>query len=166
LYDQRRRKSGSLVNTKQKGDIAQLAITFELVRHGIPVAIPYGDNQRYDLIAEFPRGLLRIQCKMARVTSDGGAVTFNACSIGYKARRGHYTALEVDLLAGYEPSSQKIYLVPAGISSAAVILRLHDCRNNQRAGIRWARNFELKSFLGTDGLEPSVPSLSSWCFTD
>jgi len=88
-----------------------------------------GDN---DLIAGFPRGLLRIQCKTARITSGGGAVTFNACSIGYKARRGHYTALSEQSTLGHPV----------------------------------AQNLELESFLGTDGLEPSVPSLSSWCFTD
>lgn len=41
------------MNTKDKGNIGEAVILAEFMKKGIPVSIPFGDNARYDLIAEF-----------------------------------------------------------------------------------------------------------------
>lgn len=51
------------MNTKQKGNIGESRILYEFTRYQIQVAIPYGDNARYDLIAEFDGRQNRIQIK-------------------------------------------------------------------------------------------------------
>lgn len=53
----------SRAENKIKGNIGESAILFEFVKRGIPVSIPYGDNERYDLIAEFNGKLNKIQIK-------------------------------------------------------------------------------------------------------
>lgn len=50
-------------NTKEKGNIGEAIIISEFVKRGIPVSLPFGDNQRYDLIAEFNGKLNKIQIK-------------------------------------------------------------------------------------------------------
>lgn len=51
------------MNSKEKGNIGEAIILSEFVKRGIPVAIPFGDNNRYDLIADFNNKLNRIQVK-------------------------------------------------------------------------------------------------------
>ena len=48
------------MNSKKKGDIGESRILYEFVKRGIQVAIPFGDNARYDLIAEFNGKLNKI----------------------------------------------------------------------------------------------------------
>lgn len=62
------------MNSKQKGDIAETRAIYEFVKRGIPVCIPYGDNLRYDLIAEFNGKLNKIQVKMCNEERTPGAV--------------------------------------------------------------------------------------------
>ena len=37
---------------KQKGNIGEAKCLAKMIELGIPVAIPFGDNERYDLIIE------------------------------------------------------------------------------------------------------------------
>ena len=48
------------MNTKTKGNIGEAIILAEFVKRGIQVSIPFGDNARYDLIAEFNGKLNKI----------------------------------------------------------------------------------------------------------
>ena len=40
------------MNSKEKGNIGEAMIINEFVKRGIQVSIPFGDNSRYDLIAD------------------------------------------------------------------------------------------------------------------
>ena len=48
------------MNTKDKGNIGEAVILAEFMKKGISVSIPFGDNARYDLIAEFNGKLNKI----------------------------------------------------------------------------------------------------------
>ena len=52
-----------MVNTKRYGNIGEAMAISLFVKHGIPIAIPFGDNEKYDLIAEFNGKLNKIQVK-------------------------------------------------------------------------------------------------------
>ena len=41
--------------------------------------IPFGDNQRYDLVVEREGNFVRVQCKTGRVRKEG-QILFNTCS--------------------------------------------------------------------------------------
>ena len=51
------------MNSKAKGNIGEGVVLSEFVKRGIQVSIPFGDNARYDLIAEFNGKLNKIQVK-------------------------------------------------------------------------------------------------------
>ena len=51
------------MNSKDKGNIGESKILYEFIKRGIQVSIPFGDNARYDLIADFGGKLNKIQVK-------------------------------------------------------------------------------------------------------
>ena len=59
--------------TKQKGDIAEAFVTFLLKQKGFTVLIPWGEDNRYDLVSEKNGVFKRIQVKYVS-TRNGGLV--------------------------------------------------------------------------------------------
>lgn len=53
-------------DTKRIGDFAELAVMMALVDAGYRICIPFGENHRYDLIADGFGKLLRVQVKNVR----------------------------------------------------------------------------------------------------
>ena len=49
-------------NTKSVGDETEVAILHELVEAGWSVSIPFGDNDKYDLVVDDGDELYRVQC--------------------------------------------------------------------------------------------------------
>jgi hypothetical protein len=52
-------------NTKNRGDETESKVIHEMVVNGHSVSVPFGDNDKYDLIVDNGRELYRIQCKTA-----------------------------------------------------------------------------------------------------
>jgi hypothetical protein len=66
---------------KATGEITQSAVTTELLKQGIPVSLPIGDNQRYDLIFETKGQLWKAQIKtLYRIKGQSG-YQFNTASV-------------------------------------------------------------------------------------
>lgn len=63
------------MNSKKKGDIGVIKTIERFVSMGISVSIPFGDNDRYDLIAEFNGKLNRIQVKFCNQKEQNGSIT-------------------------------------------------------------------------------------------
>lgn len=40
------------MNSKNKGNIGEAIILAEFIKYGIQVSLPFGDNARYDMIAD------------------------------------------------------------------------------------------------------------------
>ena len=57
-------------NTKQTGDETEAQIIAALIEYGYSVSIPFGDNDRYDLIVDGESGLRRVQCKTGWIEDD------------------------------------------------------------------------------------------------
>lgn len=66
------------MNTKDVGDLTEATIIHELVSRGYSVAIPFGDNDRYDLVADCAGKLYRLQCKTG--WKEDGCIRFKTCS--------------------------------------------------------------------------------------
>jgi len=58
--------------TKQKGDIAEAFVTYLLKEKGFNVLVPWGEDNRYDLVTEKNGIFKRIQVKYA--TKDNGVI--------------------------------------------------------------------------------------------
>lgn len=72
-------------NTKRIGDVSEVMVLGAFIRAGYFVSIPFGGNQRYDLIAEKNNRLCRVQVKTGRFRK--GAIVF-ACYSMHAYRGG------------------------------------------------------------------------------
>lgn len=131
------------MNSKHKGDITEAAVLARLIRLGIPVLMPFGDNRRYDMVIEEGGVFRKIQCKTGRVRN--GRLVFNTCSSQWHRSKGKQSYLgHVDYFAVYEPESEQCYLVPvAEVPRDTAYLRLEPTQNGQNKGVRWAHNYQL-----------------------
>ncbi len=130
------------MNTKAKGELSEGIILAALLKLGHSVAVPFGNNQRYDLILDEGGTLLRVQAKTGRMYQ--GCVVFNACSTNpYTGKKTGYTG-QVDLFLVYCPATDKVYRVPVEVcGTTEVRLRVDPLTRGARPGVRWAADFEL-----------------------
>lgn len=101
------------MHPKMKGDRTEAVVLAELVKAGHVVLMPFGENQRYDLVVDRGDGkFLRIQCKTGRLRN--GVVRFNAYSSqpGNNTRK-MYTG-QIDAFAVYCPDNEGVYFIPIG----------------------------------------------------
>jgi PD-(D/E)XK endonuclease len=126
------------------GHRSETAILAQLVSRGYRVLLPFGVNQRYDLVIDSDGSFLKVQCKTGRLRE--GAIRFRSVSVqsNTSVTRVRGYAGEVDLFAVYCPENITVYLVPADeVSPNINYLRVDPTRNNQSKRVRWARDYEL-----------------------
>jgi PD-(D/E)XK nuclease superfamily protein len=120
------------------------AILSELVRRGYSVLVPFGVNQRYDLVLDCDGRLLKAQCKTGRFRD--GVIQFNSQSVQSNTRRTQIRSYagEVDLFIVYCPDNQNVYAIPAEeVPNSGMYLRVAPPRNRQNKRVRWAKEYEL-----------------------
>src|SRR5215467_12197444 len=83
------------------GHRTEAAILAELVKRGYRVLLPFGVNQRYDLVLDCEGQLRKVQCKAGRLRD--GAVQFSSQSVqsNTQGTRTRGYAGEVDLFMVY-----------------------------------------------------------------
>jgi hypothetical protein len=122
----------------------EAAILAELVRRGYQVLVPFGTNQRYDLVLDMKGKFVRAQCKTGRLRN--GTVAFSTTSVRSNTRQTFFRGYsgEVELFLVYCPETDGIYAVPVDEAPAGhAYLRVKPARNGQEERIRWARDYEL-----------------------
>jgi hypothetical protein len=136
---------GDVLNSDEKGFIAETALAHAAARLGIGVLRPMNGSVRYDLVFDVSGKLVRVQCKWAM---EQGDVILVRC---YSSRRGPnrmlrrcYTPDEVDAIAAYCHSLDRCYFLPFSFvdGRTQVSLRLGPTRNGQERGVRWAADFD------------------------
>lgn len=126
------------------GQRSEAAILARLVSQGHRVLLPFGVNQRYDLVLDSEGRFLKVQCKTGRLRK--GSIRFRAVSVQSNMNRTRWRGYtgEVDLFAVYCPENGRVYLIPADeVAPNVNYLRVDPTRNNQTKRIRWARDYEL-----------------------
>ncbi len=134
-------------DTNRIGEISELAITTRFLQLGYGVFVPYGGNQRYDLLVEDTDGhFWRIQCKTARLDKSGTVLEFNTANhnvTGKNKQWRHYRG-QCDYFAVYHEELNKVYLLPVDqVGAVEAKLRLVPAKNNQEKFVRWAKDYEL-----------------------
>lgn len=66
-------------NTKDRGDETEAKVIALFLEHGYSVSVPFGDNDKYDLIVDDGGELYRVQCKTAWKISSR-SIRFNVHS--------------------------------------------------------------------------------------
>ena len=152
----------------QKGALAEAAVTTAATDLGLTVLRPLCEGRRYDIVIDCEPRLLRVQCKLARLR--GGVLLVplqtNRCTPdGYVSTS--YGPTEIDAVAAYDSASRRCFLIPISEAAArrVVHLRLDSTRNNQAAGIKWARDYEFATAIGRlpEGSEKSAGGLDRLC---
>lgn len=135
------------MNTKRVGNVGESAVLYEFVKRGIPVYVPFGDNEACDLIAEFNGKLQKIQVKTAQSVKSG-KINFKLTSTRYDSRY-KYTEEDIDYFALHCIENGKTYLLKkdSDTNLMAINLRLNPTGNNQTQGVRMAEDYEIDKIL-------------------
>jgi len=127
------------VDKKTKGSIAELRVCGDLMERGWNILLPYGENSRYDLVAERDGQFIRIQVKY--VTPKDGAMEVNCRSSNNWSVRP-YTSQEIDYIAAFNPKDNAVYYIPVSkIRKKSMKLRLEPARNGQKLRVRYSKEF-------------------------
>lgn len=134
-----------MANTKTIGEKTEGMVLAALLRAGKVVLLPFGDNQRYDLVVDDGGGrFTRIQCKTGRIIGNG--IRFDTCSSQSHRGKGKqsYTG-QIEMFGVYSPDLDKVYLVPIGVCGlTAMTLLLNTQKGRNGYTIYWAKDYELE----------------------
>lgn len=131
------------LTSKQKGNLTELQCLTAFIAEGCGISIPYGDNSKYDFIADVNGKLLKIQVKTSSLKKDG-AIKFSCrtthvnCT-GVKNER--YSTNDIDFFATYWDN--QCYLVPVAECSTEKVLRFGFPKNGQSKKINFAKDYLL-----------------------
>jgi len=135
------------LDSKQKGNLTELQSIVAFYELGYQVSIPYGENSRYDFIADINGKLIKVQCKTARKIDDG-VIEFSCRSCRSNTQSSierRYTKNEIDFFCTYWDG--QCYLIPIEETSTSKKLRFVAPKNGQKVGISYAKDYELSNQL-------------------
>ena len=138
------------MNTKRIGNIGEAKTLYKFVEKGIPVYVPFGDNEKSDLIAEFNGKLNRIQIKTS-VKAEDGKMIFSLVSSTSHRKNGvkHiYTNEEIDYFVCYNIERDKLFIVSVDeASNSQLTIRYTKPKNGQMLGVKFEEDYLLDTFL-------------------
>ena len=138
------------MNNKSKGEISEARALYEFQKHNIPVSLPWGDNQRYDIIAEFGGKFNRIQVKTANEEENGAIKCYCRSSTNHTTNKNLSDYIgQVDYFVFYNQTRDIIALVPIEeVGEKKIInLRFEPPKNGQTKGIRFFADFSFEKTL-------------------
>jgi len=127
--------------TKTKGDLGQAMVMADALKRGYKIALPLGEDWRYDLIIEKERQLLRVQCKY--VESTKGVIKVR-CETHDGRSYYKYKSDDLDYIAVYDKVTEKCYYISNFFlenGRASLNLRINEAKNNQKKKILYAKDF-------------------------
>ena len=123
------------MNTKAIGNIGEAKTLCKFVELGIPTYIPFGDNEKPDLIADFDGKLNKIQVKTS-IKAEGGKYIFDLTSSTTHRKNGNKhkdTSDEIDYFSLYNITRDKVLLLPVDIApSTSIVVRYENPKNNNQ----------------------------------
>jgi len=136
---------------KSRGEQTEAQLLSELVRRGVVVLSPFGENHRYDYVIDIEGDFHRIQCKTGRY--DDGRIIFSTKSTRPRANEVSYEDYmgSIDYFLIYCWELESAYMVPIDdASTSEMVLRVETPGNNQSKGINWADEYCLDAVVSTD----------------
>jgi hypothetical protein len=98
------------LNTKRRGELAEIAFAHKAIALGFPVCQPFGDSERYDFILDGGQALWRIQVKSStHILSGLYHVNAHRRTMGTAVP---YLPSEVDFLAAYIIPEDSWFILP------------------------------------------------------
>lgn len=132
------------MDTKRKGDIAELKTLTKLTEIGVDVSEPYGENTRYDFIADINNELVKIQVKNGQYKN--GKIIASLSSTRYNSggsKTEYYTQEEIDAYVIYCPKLDELYWVSfEQAPKTGIELRVEEPETDSSL-IRWASEYKI-----------------------
>ena len=139
------------MNSKAKGQLSEARALYEFQKYHIPVCLPWGDNERYDMIAEFDGKFNRIQVKTSNEEENGAICCWARSSTNHTTNKqlSSYEG-EVDYFVFVNQTHDLIALVPIEEleSKKSIRLRLTPPANGQTKGIRYFADYSFDKKFG------------------
>ena len=129
-------------NTKDKGDETEARIIHELIAHGYSVSIPFGDNDKYDIVVDDDGELYRVQCKTAWTNKDD-TMRFNTHSQTTKEGKYHENVYhgEVDSFLVRYPKNERMHWIDIDEATEQK-MELRFDSDIDHPSINWATEYE------------------------
>ena len=138
------------MNSKRIGNIGEAKVLAKFVEMGIPIYIPFGDDEKADLIAEFDGKLNKIQVKTSIKSKNGCSIFDLTSSTAHRtnSERRKYLNSEIDYFALYSLDRDKIYLmkVPDNPMSA-ITIRFEDTKSGMKSRVNYESDFLIENVL-------------------
>ena len=138
------------MNSKRIGNIGEAKVLAKFVEMGIPIYIPFGDDEKADLIAEFDGKLNKIQVKTSIKSKNGCSIFDLTSSTAHRTNgeRRKYVNSEIDDFALYSLDRDKIYLmkVPDNPMSA-ITIRFEDTKSGMKSRVNYESDFLIENVL-------------------
>ena len=136
---------------KQKGNIGEAKCLAKMVELGIPVAIPFGDNERYDLIIEDKGQLKKIQVKYSSQQDSPGSVIFKTASSTNHTTNKHCDTYEndVDGFLLYNGITDEVYYLPIETIGAkkTITIRIEPSKNGQTKNCLMSQDYLAEKYF-------------------
>jgi hypothetical protein len=134
----------------RKGDYTEAVVVAELKRRDVPVSLPFGDNERYDLVLEDEGRFVSAQVKTGRLSD--GTITFHGKSAHTNSRGNVYKPYhgDVDVFLVFCHELSRLYLVREDAFDTAIHLRVDEPDQRDRT-INWAESYEFDERWPPDG---------------
>lgn len=143
------------MNSKSKGNIGEAMILAEFTKRNIQVSLPFGDNARYDMIADFNGKLNKIQVKYSSQLSENDSYICHTSSSTNHTTNKHmdkYTN-QVDYIAIYiSPWNESVLIPIQDCDKNCICLRKEIGKNNQQKGIHLLSDYSFDKILCVETL--------------
>ena len=137
--------------SKQKGNIGEAKCLAKMVELGVPVSLPFGDNERYDMIIEHNNKLEKIQVKYSSQKTENNSVIFHTASSTNHTTNKHYTNYinDIDAFLLYNGLNEDIYYLPIETvgNKKTISIRMGLPKNNQKKGCLFSQDYLVENFF-------------------
>lgn len=134
------------MNSKAKGEKAQLIVMGEFAKLDIPVLVPLSDNLSFDFVAVINGELKKIQVKSSERTNPTGAIEFSIKTNNWnKGTIKGYTQKDCDFIVCYDHTSGDMYLLKPEhfVGARNWSVRKKKTKNGQVKGLNFHDDFFL-----------------------
>lgn len=129
-------------NSKRQGDETESKVIHELIARGYSVSVPFGDNDKYDLIVDIDGQLYRIQCKTAWQNKQE-TIRFNTHT--QTTNQGEYFEEtyhgEIDAFVVRYPETEQLYWIDV-TDATGQKMELRFEAEIDHPSINWAEDYE------------------------
>ncbi|MDQ2050953.1 group I intron-associated PD-(D/E)XK endonuclease [Natronolimnohabitans sp. A-GB9] len=129
-------------NSKAVGDRTESKALAKLIECGYSVAVPFGDNEKYDLVVDSGDTFYRVQCKTAWSNKEG-TIRFNTHSQTTKDGVYHEQTYQdaVDAFLVYYPENGQFYWIET-TDAPEQKMELRFESEIDHPAINWAETYE------------------------